>query len=168
MLKILIPVDGSELSLDAVQHGLRLVREGLQASFVIANVQAPASLYEMVLAPDPHVLQDVSDGAGAHLLEPARALLDAAGVACELEVASGDPAHTLIDIVERYACDAIIMGAHGGGAVRNALLGSVSQAVIHASPVPVTVIKHLPADETPAQALAEAQAEPEGQASDAG
>jgi nucleotide-binding universal stress UspA family protein len=147
MLKILIPVDGSVLSLDAVQHGLRLVREGLQAEFVLANVQEPASLYEMVVVRDPQVLQGVSAGAGAHLLEAAEALCKAAGVPCELEVASGDPAHTLIDIVERYACDAVIMGARGKGAVRNALLGSVSQEMIDTCTVPVTVVKHLQLEE---------------------
>jgi nucleotide-binding universal stress UspA family protein len=147
MLKILIPVDGSELSLDAVQHALRLVREGLNAEFVLANVQEPASLYEMVVVRDPQALQGVSAGAGAHLLEPAEALCKAAGVSCELEVASGDPAHTLIDVAERYACDAVIMGARGKGAMRSALLGSVSQEMIHACPIPVTVVKHFQADE---------------------
>lgn len=147
MLKILIPVDGSELSLDAVQHGLHLVGQGLQAEFVLANVQEPASLYEMVVVRDPQVLQGVSAGAGAHLLEPAEALCKAAGVACELEVASGDPAHTLMDIVERYGCDAVIMGARGKGALRDALLGSVSQEMIHACSVPVTVVKHVLPDE---------------------
>ncbi len=147
MMKILIPVDGSELSLDAVQHGLRLVREGLQASFVLANVQEPASLYEIVTARDLQVLQGVSEGAGAHLLESAEALCKAAGVACELEVASGDPAHALVDIAERFGCDAVIMGARGRGAVRSALLGSVSQAMVHASAIPVTIVKHAQIDE---------------------
>lgn len=147
MLKILIPVDGSELSLDAVQHGLHLVREGLQASFVLANVQEPASLYEIVKARDLQVLQGVSEGAGAYLLESAQALCKAAGVACELEVASGDPAHTLVDIAERFGCDAVIMGARGRGAVRSALLGSVSQAMVHASAIPVTIVKHAQIDE---------------------
>jgi len=33
------------------------------------------------------------------------------------------------------------MGASGGGVVRSALLGSVSQAVLHASELPVTTVK---------------------------
>lgn len=143
MLKILIPVDGSELSLDAVQHALHLVREGLRAEFVLANVQEPASLYELVVARDPKVIEGATAGAGAHLLAPAEALCRAAGVAFESEVASGDPAHTLVEIVERYGCDAVIIGARGKGGITGELLGSVSQAVAHASPVPVTVVKHV-------------------------
>ena len=42
MPRILIAVDGSELSLDAVHHAVQLTRDGLQADFVLANVQEPA------------------------------------------------------------------------------------------------------------------------------
>ncbi|WP_370654602.1 hypothetical protein [Rhodoferax sp.] len=37
-MKILVPVDGSELALDAVGHASRLQRDGMQASFVLAKV----------------------------------------------------------------------------------------------------------------------------------
>ena len=147
MLKILIPVDGSELSLDAVRHAISLVEEGLKAEFVLANVQEPASLYEMLTVRDPEVLEGVSAGAGAHQLESARALCDAAGAAYECEIASGDPAHTLLDIVERYACDAVIIGARGKGGLTGSSLGSVSQVLAHDCPVPVTVVKHAQPEE---------------------
>jgi nucleotide-binding universal stress UspA family protein len=155
MLKILLPVDGSELALDAVRYGLRLVEQGLKAEFVLANVQEPASLYEMLTVRDPEVLEGVSAGAGAHLLEGAQALCDAAGASYECEIASGDPAHTLIDIVERYGCDAVIVGARGKGGLTGSSLGSVSQVLAHDCPVPVTVVKHA----QPEEALAEETAE---------
>lgn len=144
-MKILLPVDGSEASLEAVRHAIRLVREGLQASFVLANVQEPTFLYEMVLAPDAEVLGRVSGAAGSHAIDPGAALLTAAGIECEREVASGDPAHTLVDIAERYGCDAIVMGARGMGTLRSALLGSVSHDVLRAAHVPVTIVR-LPAE----------------------
>ena len=153
MLKILIPVDGSELSLDAVRHALGLRQQGLNAEFVLANVQEPASLYEMLTVRDPQVLDGVSAGAAAHLLESARALCDAAGVTYECEIAEGDPAHTLLDIVERYACDAVIIGARGkGGIITGSSLGSVSQVLAHDCPVPVTVVKHAQPDDLPREA----------------
>jgi nucleotide-binding universal stress UspA family protein len=150
-MKILLPVDGSEASLDAVRHALQMVREGLQASLVLANVQEPATLYEMLLAHDPEVIDQVSAKAGLHLLEPARSLLRDAGVAYEIEVAAGDPAHTLIDILENFGCDMVVMGARGRGTLRSALLGSVSHEVLHAAPVPVLIVKQALSPEEPGE-----------------
>ena len=142
MLKILIAVDGSALSLDAVHHALRLVQDGLRASVVLANVQEPASLYELVVSRDPDLIAAASVEAGEHLMAPALALLEAAGLACETAVGVGDPAHVLVDIIESSGCDMVLIGARGQGAISSALLGSVSQELAHASPVPVTIVKH--------------------------
>ena len=140
-MKILLPVDGSELSLEAVRFAVRLARSGLRVSAVLANVQEPASLYEMVVAHDAEVIDRISGEAGAHALAPAETLLNQADISFESEVAKGDPAHTLIDIVERFGCDMVIMGARGMGTLRSALLGSVSHEVLHAAGVPVMIIK---------------------------
>jgi nucleotide-binding universal stress UspA family protein len=146
-MKILLPIDGSPASLDAVRAALALVADGLRASVVLANVQEPATLYEMLLAHDPEVIEQVSAKAGLHLLEPAEALVRAAGLDYEREVASGDPAHTLVEIVERFGCDLVVMGARGMGRLRSALLGSVAHEVLHAAPVPVMVVKQAVIDE---------------------
>jgi nucleotide-binding universal stress UspA family protein len=140
-MKILLPIDGSAASLDAARQALRMIQDGLRASLVLANVQEPATLYEMLLAHDANVIEQVSAKAGLHLLEPAQALVRAAGVDYEIEVAAGDPAHTLIDILENFGCDMVIMGARGMGTLRSALLGSVSHEVLHAAQVPVLIVK---------------------------
>ena len=145
-MKILLPVDGSEAALDAVRHALHLQREGLRAAFVLATVQEPTYAIEMMLAPGDDVLDRVTGAVGARALKSAEALFEAAGLAFEREIASGDAAPTLLDIAQRYGCDAIVMGARGMGALRSALLGSVSQAVLHASKAPVTIVKHAQAD----------------------
>jgi len=142
MIKILIAVDGSALSLDAVHHVLRLVQDGLRVSVVLANVQEPASLYELVVSRDPDLIAAASVEAGEHLMASARALLQAAGLGCETAVGVGDPAHVLVDIIESSGCDMVVIGARGQGAISSALLGSVSQELAHASPVPVTIVKH--------------------------
>ena len=140
MLKILIPVDGSERSLDAVHHALALTGRGLHARFVVANVQSPANLYELVVAHNPQVLQQVSEAAGRDLMRPAVELLQAAGLQVEQDVATGDPAHTLVEILERHACDAVILSAHGASGFRNQL-GAVAHEMVQIAPVPVTVVR---------------------------
>jgi nucleotide-binding universal stress UspA family protein len=141
-MKILIPVDGSEHALEAVRHALHLISEGLRATVVLATVQEPTFVYEMVLAPDAEVLERVTGAVGARALTGAQALLETAGVPFVSEIGTGEPCATLIEIVERRGCQAIVIGARGLGAVRGVLFGSVSSAVLHASTVPVTVVKH--------------------------
>lgn len=140
-MKILLPVDGSAVSLAAVGFAIRMAQEGLQSSVVLANVQEPATLYELVVAHDQQVIEQASAAAGAHTLAAAEALLKAAGIAYECEVAMGDPAHTLIDILENFQCDLVVMGASGTSTLRSALLGSVSNEVLHAAGVPVMIVK---------------------------
>jgi len=102
-MKILVPVDGSTESLDAVRHALDLIRDGLRASLVLANVQEPASLYELLRVHDAQAIEAISRGAGEHALQDAAALCSAAGVEFEQEIASGEPAHTLHDIARSRA-----------------------------------------------------------------
>ncbi|MDP1648664.1 MAG: universal stress protein [Rubrivivax sp.] len=136
-MKILLPVDGSAAALAAVGYALQLAREGLQAEFVLANVQEPASLYEMVVAHDAEVIEHVRSEAGAELLRPAEALLEDAGLSYESEVAGGEPATVLVELLENYGCDAVVMGARGAGSGS----GSVALAMLQHSPVPVTLVR---------------------------
>jgi nucleotide-binding universal stress UspA family protein len=141
-LKILIPVDGSEQAFDAVRHALYLYREGLRASFVLAAVQAPIYGFEMMLPADASLVDRLSGAMGERALAEAEILLNAAGSIFEREIGSGEPAPVLLDIAERWGCAAIIMGARGRGALRSALLGSVSQAILQSATIPDTIVKH--------------------------
>jgi len=147
-MKLLLPVDGSPLALDAVRHALDLVRQGLQASFVLANVQAPSSLYELVVVHDADRLAGLARAAAADALAPAEALLQAAGVEFETEVATGDAANMLIDIAEDHGCDAVVMAARGASSGL-AAIGSVAQAVLAHSPVPVTIVRRVEPEAEP-------------------
>ncbi len=51
-MKWLIPVDGSELSFEAVAHAVGMARAGLETELVLVNVQEPATVYELVTLHD--------------------------------------------------------------------------------------------------------------------
>ena len=140
-MKILLPIDGSPAALAAVRHALHLRRAGLPTSFVLVNVQEPSTLYEVVVAHDNDKLTEIKRGAGADLLSPAEALLDAAGADYESEVAGGEPATLLVELVENYGADAVFMGAIGMAEPGADGLGSVALAMLDHSPVPVTVVR---------------------------
>jgi nucleotide-binding universal stress UspA family protein len=139
-MKILLPVDGSRQALEAVRHAIGLAQQGLTASFVLVNVQEPVSLYELMVVHDTEAIDRLRRAAGADLLAPAEAMLEAAGLSYESEAAGGDPHQTLVELAEDYGCAAVVMGAGGMGETAPGALGSVALAVLRHSPVPVTVV----------------------------
>jgi nucleotide-binding universal stress UspA family protein len=134
--KILLPVDGTPASLQAVRHVIYLVRGGLRAGIVLAHVQEGPGPLEVFGARDPAAIGRAGAEAGHHLLQPARDLLDEAGLAFDDEVvmADGDPAH-------RHHCASIVIGAKRTGLLRHVLLGSLSRTLLQESPIPVTVVR---------------------------
>lgn len=151
-MKILVPVDGSAPALAAVQHTLRLCAQGLRASVVLVNVQEPPTLYEVVRAHDAERINSLRQAAGADVLAEPERLLEAAGLDYESEVAGGDPAQLLLELLENYRCNAVVMGARGVGQPLASGLGSVAQDLVLRAAVPVTLLR-----------VAAADAEPDGQ-----
>ena len=71
-MKIMLPVDGSEASFDAVRHAIYLYRQGLNANFLLAAVQWPVRTYEMILASNSSVLERLTGAVGNAHLQAAR------------------------------------------------------------------------------------------------
>lgn len=140
-MKTLVAIDGSAGALNALQRLLRWMDDGLRAEIVLVNVQEPASLYEVVRAHDPEVVKKVRAGAGADLLRSAEAMLEAAGIPYESEVAGGVPEHHIVEVAENYGCGLIVIGAHGEGESYERGLGSVAQSVVETSTIPVAVVR---------------------------
>ncbi|MFD1709227.1 universal stress protein [Ottowia sp. GY511] len=140
-MKILLPVDGTELSLHETRFALQLLREGLKGSFVLVNVQEPASFYEMVTADSPELIEGAALEAGEDLMAPSARLLADAGVAYETAVVQGDPAQAMVELIEEHHCDMVVMGSRALGPIRRWLEGgSVSQRLVQSSPVPVLLV----------------------------
>lgn len=129
-MKVLVWVDGSAAATAALRHVLALRDAGLRLSVVLVNVQPPATLYEVVTAHDPDVIREVKGAAGADLLAPAEALLQASGVDYELEVAGGEPAPMIVELAENYGCALIVIGGEG----------TLVDDVLADSTLPVTVV----------------------------
>lgn len=146
---IMIAIDGSNESLQAVHQALSLVSRGLRAEIALVNVQEPASLLQLATQ-DSDAIAAAAVEAGEHLMAEGAALLDAAGVGYSMEVVLGEPATVLVDMAEETDADLVLLGARGMGAIESVLVGSVSKAVISRCTRPVLVVK-LPED--PAQAV---------------
>ena len=139
-MNILLPIDGSTHSLQAVRHAVLLCAQGLKAHFVLANVQERASFYEVMTLPDPAALEEINQAAGHDALQAAEQILQDAHLTFDSEVVTGSPGNTLVEMVERLNCQAVIMSTHSMGSIRNALWGSVAHTVVQNCPVPVTLV----------------------------
>lgn len=140
-MKILLPVDGSEHSDRVTRHVIRLAQSCAAYEILLLNVQAPIDAPEVLGHMPAREIEAIQQTRGGDAMASARALLDAAGVACAPEVALGPVATTIARIATERNCDAIAMGSHGAGALRNALMGSVTTEVIRLARCPITIVK---------------------------
>jgi nucleotide-binding universal stress UspA family protein len=71
----------------------------------------------------------------------AEALADKPDLAVSKNIASGHPARALLDLAEETGADMIALGNRGHGGFAEALLGSVSQHVVHHARCPVVIVR---------------------------
>lgn len=57
------------------------------------------------------------------------------------EVAFGDAAQEILAAAARHDGDLVVMGSHGGGAMRRLLVGGVAAEVLREAPCPVLVVR---------------------------
>ncbi|MDE1893544.1 MAG: universal stress protein [Pseudomonadota bacterium] len=139
---ILLPVDGSELSLRAVDTGLALaVKLGasVYAFHIVPPYPALTYFVDIVQANQEFYLQEAIARGEGYLQEVERRA-KAAGVPCGSghEIDSR-PHRAIIAAVARQQCDLIVMASHGLRGVDRLLLGSETQKVLVEGDVPVLV-----------------------------
>jgi len=138
---MLVAVDGSEHSENAVRHALDMARRIDEARILLVNVQPPAMAGEVSNLLTAEEVLEQHTSAGKAVLKAAETLLGGTGIDFESEVLIGRPAEALVDAAQRRGCDAIIVGASSHGRVHSLVLGSVASKVVHIAEVPVTVVK---------------------------
>lgn len=142
MMKILVPVDGSEHSLHALKHALSLT-DLLKAppQLVLLNVQRSVAKGNVKLLIDAQTIDDFQREQGMAALKSARQLLDESGVAYQYHLSVGHPAEAIAQFAAEHGVSHIVIGAHGEGGLGKRLLGSVAAQVLETSTLPVTVIR---------------------------
>ncbi|WP_049620973.1 universal stress protein [Frateuria defendens] len=139
---ILLPTDGSELSLRAVDMGIKLAKlcgARLYAIHVAKPFVAITYQVEMIEAPEALYTQEAIARAESYLDE-VRRRAEAAGMACEGEYAFDHAPHeAIIASAAAHHCDLIVMASHGRTGVRRLLLGSETHKVLLGCDVPVLV-----------------------------
>lgn len=140
MLKVLVPVDGSENALRALQYAMHLQRERGDVEIHLLNVQPPLS-GDVTSFVGGATVKDFHRDEGEKALASAKALLGREGAAYKPHITVGPAGEAIAGFAKKLGCDAIIMGTRGLGGLKGTLLGSVSTGTIEHAEMPVTLVK---------------------------
>jgi nucleotide-binding universal stress UspA family protein len=81
------------------------------------------------------------------VVERARRVCVAGSVHAQIEVVEGEPRYVLCAAAEKHRADLLVVGSHGYGAIKRALLGSVSDYCAHHVHCSVMIVKQQPKSE---------------------
>lgn len=136
---ILVPVDGSEPALRALQVAIaRASAMGSTIHVLHVEPPIPASVGDFV---GNTAVSDFQAEEAEKALAPARAVVAASGVPFEAVWRSGSPSEAIAAYCAEAGCGEIVMGCRGLGRVSGLLLGSVTTQVLTLASVPVTLVK---------------------------
>ena len=139
MLKVLVPIDGSENSLRAVRHVIAEYQRHHELALHLLNVQPRLyrHIARFVSRPDREAWQhERADAATA----TARQALAKAGVPFETHSVSGHRATEICRAAERLGAHHIVMGTARKHSITRMLEDSVTNGVLKATPVPVEMV----------------------------
>ncbi|KAK1270743.1 hypothetical protein QJS04_geneDACA012963 [Acorus gramineus] len=149
-MKVMVGMDGSDGSIRALTWALEtLFKPGssVAASITLLHVQEPffypkgPAVYMTPSAME--VVRKEQDANSASMVTMARDLCKQKSA--QVEVGSvimvGEPKEAMCRAAEQFRADLLVMGSHGKGMIKRALLGSVSDYCAHHVRCPVVIVK---------------------------
>jgi nucleotide-binding universal stress UspA family protein len=133
--KILVPLDGSQLAERALPVAEWLAQASRGHIILVRAVQA--STFPGIDAREAQV-SALAD-AQAYLDERVGDLT-ANGLTVETATPYGEPAPEILEEIQLRQADLVVMATHGRSGVGRLVYGSVADAVLHRSPVPVVMV----------------------------
>lgn len=138
--KILVPVDGSDISFKALDAALFLSEKiGSKITAIQVIEQVPTVYIESQKILDE--LLEVRKNESQKILNESSQLAKQKEIIINTALLQGDPASEILDFTDREKYDFIIMGSRGMGHFKELLLGSVSNKILHHSVCPVLLIR---------------------------
>lgn len=149
-MKILLATDGSDFSKAAIDALANIVANPENTIFkIVSTVEFPA-----MLPSDPFIgasveyydaIEKVGHEQAKRAAEEAetqiRSLFPEFSLNITAEAISGSPQRVLVEKAAEWGADLIVVGSHGYGFWSRAMLGSVSNSVVHHAPCSVLVVR---------------------------
>ena len=141
-MKILLPVDGSECALRAVDHLIAHAawyREVPEIHLLHVHPPIPIGRVQAHVGEETLKAYYLEESQAALLA--AQQKLDVAGRFHTTHIHVGQPAEIIAKMAKELGCDLIVMGTHGRGAVAGLVMGSVANRLLHSAPCPVMLVR---------------------------
>ncbi|MDP6496563.1 MAG: universal stress protein [Dehalococcoidia bacterium] len=142
--KILVPLDGSKTAETILPNVMRLAREST-SKVVLLTVDAPG-LDSKKAGPSWSHMGDAlatlerPDAQMKAYMDSAASMLAGMGVEATTVTVAGEAAEEILIYATDNGCDLIAMSTRGRSALKRGLMGSVTDAVVRASDVPVLAV----------------------------
>lgn len=140
MYRILVPIDGSDEALRALDYAVRLAGLIGEVEIHLLNVQPPISGSVSTFVGSETVSRFHQEE-GDNALAPARKRLEGESLPVQVAMRIGSAGATIAEYAQESGCDEIVMGTRGLGRIGSLVLGSVATQVVHLAELPVTLIK---------------------------
>jgi len=135
--KILVPLDGSELSEKALEYARHL---GKEANSIVLLRARSTSAFASVGYNIPDEVFAAELETCTQYLQHIEAKLVAEGYQVILELPSGEPAEAILQVAEKDKVDLIVISSHGREGMTRFLVGSVAERVARHAPCPVMIV----------------------------
>ena len=142
-MKILVPVDGSQNSMEAVKVALKYAKATKVDISLMTVTPFISGLDLEISAGAMDKLNESMKSRGEEVLKKAQDILTAEGVSAKTVLASSiSAADDIISFAEKEKMDLIIIGSRGlGSAATRFIMGSVASKVVSHAPCNVYVVK---------------------------
>jgi nucleotide-binding universal stress UspA family protein len=142
-MKILVPVDGSKYSMEAVKVAADYAKTKKVDVTLITVTPFMSGLDLEISATNMANLNEGMKSRGEEVLAKAQSILTSEGVTAKTVLSSSiSAADEIIGLAEKQKVDLIVIGSRGlGGAATRFFMGSVASKVVGHSPCSVYVVK---------------------------
>ncbi|MCA9973368.1 MAG: universal stress protein [Anaerolineales bacterium] len=142
---LLVPLDGSDFAELALQYALSLA-EKYGAELTLLRVVNPPRWQSMMEAESPELFEKLRHSVeldARNYLDYQKTALEQAGYRVQMRIECCDkpPADAILDAVEAWDADAIVMSTHGRSGLQRWMFGSVAERVVRHAQVPVLLIR---------------------------
>ena len=132
--RILVPLDGSRVAEQILPHLRRLLHRQ-DAEVILVRAAVPPPMENGML------IADALLGAAREYLAKMQDHLRDQGVRVHSVVQVGSPAGVILSVAEQEHATMIALATHGETGLKRLLAGSVAEAVLRRSPVPVLLVR---------------------------